>query len=86
MKEKFPKFLKMNPTVMGLGVLELVILIAGMLITPLLASKALFGFVLTLLLIIASKCLSHKLDFRSMELVPYKKRSLEWIVERRKLL
>lgn len=71
---------------MGLGVLELVILIAGMLITPLLASKALFGFVLTLLLIIASKCLSHKLDFRSMELVPYKKRSLEWINERRKLL
>ncbi len=86
MKERFPKFLKENPKVMGLGVLELAILIVGMLITPLLGPKALFGFVLTILLIVASKCLSHKLDFRSMELVPYKKRSLEWINERRKLL
>ncbi len=86
MKEKFPKFLKMNPTVMGLGVLELGILILGMLITPLLGSNALLGFVSTILLIIASRLFTRSIDFRSLELVPYKRRSLEWISERRKLL
>ena len=83
MKGKFPKFLKRSPSVLGLGPIELLILVSGMFLSQLIGPSPLWGLVLTLGFLGIYKLFSRFIDFKGILLVPYKTESLDWLNERR---
>ncbi len=86
MKEKFPKFLKKSPSVLGLKPFDLALLIAGLFLSQFLGAKAIWGLFFTLVIIAFHKFFSHWIDFEGVLLSPTKRQSLEWIDERRRFL
>lgn len=86
MKGRFPKFLKMNPKVLGLGGVEILILIVGMLSSQLLGKNSFFGLLMTLGVLALYKMSSRYIDFQAVLLSPTKRQSLEWMDKRRRFL
>ena len=86
MKGRFPKFLKTNPKVLGLGGVEILILIMGMLLSQLLGKNSFLGLLMTLGVLALYKTSSRYIDFKAVLLSPTKRQSLEWMDERRRFL
>lgn len=86
MKGRFPKFLKKSPTVLGLGGVEILILVLGLLSSQLLGKKAYLGLLLTMIVLGLYKAFARFLDFQGLILSPSKRQSLDWMDHRRKIL
>ena len=85
MEGRYPKFLRKNPSFMGLEPIDLLMVGVGLFLSLILRLPSLLGMMVTISLIGASKLVRKNLDLTGLLLLVRKKKRVEWMDELRRI-